>query len=169
MWSGQDPGEVDCCTIVLPGIEPNGIVYPSKNNNNILGSLAYCNPSGNWKFLAVRRVSSDDPSRVSCWPSISSHVIRWCVRTSPPPCSRGMVRLFNPRFPGLTLRHRYAVTWTCDRHLGSHPSTPSSTLTSSSSSTSRLEHRVSVFTFFSIVAFFGGLPFAQLFFQSELL
>jgi hypothetical protein len=72
--------------LVSPGIKLGGVVFPSQNNNsNILRLVAYCNPCGNWKFLAVRRVKFDDPSQVSCWPSISSHVIRWCVRTSAPP------------------------------------------------------------------------------------
>jgi hypothetical protein len=67
-----------------------------------------------------------------------------CENQHPPPRPD---RLFNPRFPGLTLRYRYAVTWTCDQHAGSHSSTPSSTSTSSPSATSSLEHRVSVFPF----------------------
>ncbi len=51
---------------------------------------------------------------------------------------------------------------------GTHSSPTSSPPTSHPYATSRLEHRVSVFPFFSIVAFSGGLPFALLCFQSEL-
>jgi hypothetical protein len=43
--------------------KPGGIIFPSQNNNIIYIRLAYCKPCGNWKFLAVRRVSFDDPSR----------------------------------------------------------------------------------------------------------
>ncbi len=80
---------------------------------------------------------------------------------APPPRSTGQSRLFNPCFLGLNLRHRNVVTWTCDWLFWFSFITPSAT--------SRLEHRVSIFPFFSIIAFFGGMPFAQLCFQSELL
>jgi hypothetical protein len=33
---------------------------------------------------------------------------------APPPHRTGQSQLFNPRFQGLILRHRIAVTWTCD-------------------------------------------------------
>ncbi len=44
-------------------------------------------------------------------------------------------------------------------YSGSHSSPTSLTLTSPTSATSRLENRVTFFPFFSVVAFFGGLPF----------
>jgi hypothetical protein len=62
----------------------------------------------------------------------------------PPPRRTGQSWLFNPRFLGLTLRYRYAVTWTCDQHAGSHSSPTSSSTTSSPPATSSLEQRVSV-------------------------
>ncbi len=62
--------------IVSLGIEPGYIVFPSQNNNDILcvssilqihvGKEIFCSAPGRL----------DDPPRVSCWPSISSHVIR---------------------------------------------------------------------------------------------
>ncbi len=81
-------------------------------------------------------------------------------RPPPPPPHSGQVKgLFNPCFPGLTLRYRNAVTWTCDQLLWfpfiyiftDDDTTPSAI--------SRLEHRVSVFFLW---------PFALLRFQSEL-
>jgi hypothetical protein len=42
-------------------------------------------------FMKLEKISSsapgwlDDPSRVSCWPSISSHVIRLMCENRPPP------------------------------------------------------------------------------------
>jgi hypothetical protein len=33
----------------------------------------------------------------------------------------GMDHLFNPHFPGLTLRHCYTVTWICDWHAWFSP------------------------------------------------
>ncbi len=84
----------------------------------------------------------------------------------PPPRSTGLSRLFNPRFPGLKIRYRLAVTWTCDWHtwfsficnLITIDTTPPST-------TASLEPRLSVFSFFNRGAFFGGLPFALLVLQ----
>jgi hypothetical protein len=69
----------------------------------------------------------------------------------PPTRSTGQSRLFNPRFPGLTLRHRNAVTWTCDwlfwfsfiTDLITDLITPDITPFCNF----KLEHRVSVFPF----------------------
>jgi hypothetical protein len=64
-----------------------------------------------------------------------------------------------PRFPGLnsdtvTLSHEIVIS-----SSGSHSSTSSSMMTSPPSAISRLEHRVSIFTFLvNHGAFFGGLP-----------
>jgi hypothetical protein len=65
-----------------------------------------------------------------------------------PPRSTGLSQLFNPSFPGLnsdtvTLSHELVIS-----SSGSHSSTSSSTMTSSPTASSRLEHRVSVFSFF---------------------
>jgi hypothetical protein len=113
------------CYSVSLGIEPDGVVFPSQNNNNILCSLVYCSPCENQKFLAVRRVSFDDPSRVSYWPSISSHMIRWCVRTSPPPPAVWAWSAYLTPLPGLnpqTLLHGLVigalVTYYHHRHSG---------------------------------------------------
>jgi hypothetical protein len=88
------------------------------------------------------------------------------VRTSPPtPRSTGLSRLFNPRFPGLKIRYRYAVTGTCGWHSWfSFISNLITIVTPSSpppSIIARLEHRVSVFPN-SIVVLLGRLPFAPL-------
>jgi hypothetical protein len=45
-----------------------------------------------------------------------NHVIRHLVRTRPPPAVWAWVSYLN-RFLSLTLRHRNAVTWTCDQHI----------------------------------------------------
>ncbi len=71
------------------------------------------------KVLAVRRVWA-----WSWWPLVSVVLtvrfpITWFGNVwepSPPPRSTGLSRLFNPPFPGLTLRYQYVVTWTCDWH-----------------------------------------------------
>ncbi len=69
----------------------------------------------NKKFLAVRRVWA-------WWPFARCRVdhlfpVTWFCNMwewVPRPPSTGLSRLFNPRFPGLKIRYRYAVTWTCD-------------------------------------------------------
>ncbi len=69
------------------------------------------------KFLAVRQVWA--------WWPIASVVltvhfpIKWLGiggEPGPPNHGMGLSCLFKPRFLSLTLRHRNAVTWTCDQH-----------------------------------------------------
>jgi hypothetical protein len=83
--------------------------------------------------------------------------------------STGLSRLFNPRFPGLnsdtvTLSHELVIS-----SSGSYSSTSSSTTTSTPSSISRLEHRVSVFSFFQLWCFLWQAVSCPLCFQLELL
>jgi hypothetical protein len=69
------------------------------------------------KFLALRlcqRVMALRKCLVDH--SFPDHVIRVRKEPGPPPRSMGLSRLLKTRFLSLTLRHRNAVTWTCDQH-----------------------------------------------------
>jgi hypothetical protein len=149
--------------IVLPGIEPGYIVFPSHKKQCIclVRRTAIC--------MEHEKISSSAPGlglmthceyRVDC-----PFPVTWLGNVwepFPPPRSTGLSRLFNPRFPGLksdtvTLSDELVIS-----SSGSHSSTSSSTSTSPLSAISRLEHRVSVFPFFvNRDAFFGGLPLAH--------
>ncbi len=136
-------------------------VFPSHKKQCVDLSKAYCYFLWEKKFLAVRRVSLltrheyrvDRPLPVTWLGKV------W--EPPPPPPQYGMGRLFNPRFPGLKIKHRYAVTQRCDWHCGSHPSSSTSTTTSPPAS-SRLEHRVSVFLFSRKCRTFPGHCFCPL-------
>jgi hypothetical protein len=52
------------CATVSPGIEPGGIVFPSQNIIYI--RLSVLQTMCELEILAVRRVSFENPSRVSC-------------------------------------------------------------------------------------------------------
>ncbi len=93
------------------------------------------------------------------------------MRTSPPPLAVQV----KADYLTLAFRAKPSDIVTLSHGLvigssGSHSSPTSAPPTSHPSATSRLEHRViSVFLFLNCCAFFGGLPFALLCFQSELL
>jgi hypothetical protein len=122
---------------------------PQSQKQCICLSKVYCYFMCEKKFLAVRRVGLmthreyrvDRPFPVTWLGNV------W--EPTPPPRSMGLSRLFNPRFPGLkvdtfTLSHGSVIS-----SFGSHSSTSTSSTTSSPTASSRLEHRVSVFPFFS--------------------
>ncbi len=87
---------------------------------------------------------------------------------SPPPRSTGLSRLFNPCFPGLKSDTVMLSHGPVTGHSGSHSSTSSSTTTSPPSAILRLEHRVSVFPFLTMVLSLAGC-LCPLCFQLELL
>ncbi len=85
-------------------------------------------------------------------------VIRCWVSTSPPPCSMGLGHLFKPTFWGLTLRHRNAVTWTCDQHAWFSFIYIAIVITPPfCNNTGSLEY--AFFLFYLFCFFSGGLPF----------
>ncbi len=89
------------------------------------------------------------PSRVSCWPSISSHVIRYCVRTIPPsPAVQSWADY-------LTLSFR-AVKWTCDWHTWFSFISNLITINITPLNNCCMEPRVSVFFFSTVVLSLAG-------------
>ncbi len=80
-------------------------------------------------------------------------------QSPPPPRSSGLSRLFNPRFPGLKIRYRYAVTWTCDRLSWFSFISNLITIDITPSTSVRLEPRVSVFPFFQSLCFLWRAAF----------
>jgi hypothetical protein len=124
------------------------IRLPQSQKQCIYLSKVYCNFLWEKKFLAVRRVGLmthreyrvDRPFPVTWLGNV------W--EPTPPPRSMGLSRLFNPHFPGLTSD---TVARICDQQFWFSPIYIYCTSSSMSSPTasSRLEHRVSVFPFFS--------------------
>jgi hypothetical protein len=91
------------------------VIFPSQKI--MCNVWTYC-----YRVKKLKNISSSAPGlsvmtlRECCVDRLfPDHVIKSWVRTRPPH-SVGMSRLFKTRFLGLTLRHRNAVTWTCDQH-----------------------------------------------------
>jgi hypothetical protein len=92
------------------------VVFPSQKNNNAYGHTASV-----WnkfeKSLAVRRVGAlwhFASVKLTVRFPITLLGVGW--EPGPPPHSMGLSRLFKTCFLSLSLRHRNAVTWTCDQH-----------------------------------------------------
>jgi hypothetical protein len=97
------------------------------------------------------------------------HTIRCWVRTkSPPPNSVGLSCLFKTCFLSLTLRHRNAVTWTCDQHAWFSLIYIYIDFTLTFCNYNLWSLAEALF-FLNHDAFFGRLPFALLCFSIELL
>ncbi len=109
------------------------VLWGSQITYSIAGNRTwqYCLPQSKiimysfiWRtavVLKIKEISSSVPGLSVMIPHecyvdrlFPGHVIRQCVRTSPPPCSPGSSCLFNPLLLGLTLKYLYAVTWTYD-------------------------------------------------------
>jgi hypothetical protein len=147
--------------IVLLGIKPGDIVFPSQNNNMVQCSFSV--------LQAMWELDIFSSALGLLWWPVASVVLTICFpitrlgyvwETVPsPPAVRALVRLFNPTFwawpsDTVTLSHGLVVGT-----YGSHPSTPSSPMTSSPSATASLVPRVSVFPFFNCGAFLWRAAF----------
>ncbi len=115
-WTSKDRTSNDLTQYDLYIQESNLAISscPVTNNNVQFIYWAYCYHVKNWTISSSAPGLSEmtlRECRVDC-----PFPVTWLgdVWEPAPPGSTGLSWLSDPRFPGLKIRYRYALTWTCD-------------------------------------------------------